>query len=232
MDFRSPAPGVRALRERAEHPFFGYGTEQPEFYEVFLDRLQKRSAGACRPRRSWTCPVSSPASTWRRALSGGRATGCSSRRRCTRRSFARPGQLRVHRARRRRWPRQPGGRYAIDFDRFGSAIRSRTRIFLLCNPHNPVAACSRAADLRASPRSASEQNLLICSDEIHCDLVTRAPARADRLARSRDRAAHDHADGAEQDLQHPRPQVLRSRSSPTRRSARSSWRPSSTWSGR
>jgi cystathionine beta-lyase len=42
MDFPSPEPVVRALRERAEHPFYGYGFEQPEFYEVIVDRLQKR----------------------------------------------------------------------------------------------------------------------------------------------------------------------------------------------
>src|SRR5262252_793625 len=42
MDFSSPEPVVRALRERVEHGVFGYGVEQPEFYEVFLDRLQKR----------------------------------------------------------------------------------------------------------------------------------------------------------------------------------------------
>ncbi len=36
------SPCIRALRERVEHGVFGYGVEQPEFYEVILDRLQKR----------------------------------------------------------------------------------------------------------------------------------------------------------------------------------------------
>ena len=42
MDFRSPEPVVRALRERVEHGCFGYGHEEPEFYEVIQDRLLKR----------------------------------------------------------------------------------------------------------------------------------------------------------------------------------------------
>ena len=32
MDFSSPEPVVRALRERVEHGVFGYGVEQPEFH--------------------------------------------------------------------------------------------------------------------------------------------------------------------------------------------------------
>src|SRR5215510_5010661 len=42
MDFRSPEPVIRALRERVEHGVFGYGIEQPEIYEVILERLLKR----------------------------------------------------------------------------------------------------------------------------------------------------------------------------------------------
>ena len=39
MDFASPEPVIRALRERVEHGVFGYGVEQPEFHEVMHDRL-------------------------------------------------------------------------------------------------------------------------------------------------------------------------------------------------
>jgi hypothetical protein len=41
MDFRSPEPVLRALHDRIEHGVFGYGMEQAEFYEVFLDRLAR-----------------------------------------------------------------------------------------------------------------------------------------------------------------------------------------------
>ena len=55
--------------------------------------------------------------------------------------------------------READGRYAIDFDVFRSAIRERTRLFLLCNPHNPVGrvwdADGSVAHRRDLPRAES-----------------------------------------------------------------------------
>ena len=41
MDFMSPEPVIRALRERVEHGVFGYGMDPPELGEVIVDRLQR-----------------------------------------------------------------------------------------------------------------------------------------------------------------------------------------------
>ncbi|MGH7350502.1 MAG: aminotransferase, partial [Candidatus Rokuibacteriota bacterium] len=49
MDFASPEPVVRALRERVEHGVYGYGFEGSEFAEVFVDRLQKRHGWTVSP---------------------------------------------------------------------------------------------------------------------------------------------------------------------------------------
>src|ERR1700741_4756127 len=49
MDFPSPEPVIRALRERVEHGFFGYGVEQPAFHEVVCDRLVKRYGWKVQP---------------------------------------------------------------------------------------------------------------------------------------------------------------------------------------
>ena len=35
-----------------------------------------------------------------------------------------------------------GGRWTLDFDRLASLITPATRLFLLCNPHNPVGTVS------------------------------------------------------------------------------------------
>ena len=67
--------------------------------------------------------------------------------------------------------RAADGRYAIDFDVFRSAIRERTRLFLLCNPHNPVGRVWDRTDLSRIAETCLERNLVIVSDEIHCDLV-------------------------------------------------------------
>src|SRR5688572_24937278 len=42
MDFRSPEPIIKALHDRVEHGFFGYGRVQAEFFEVFTARLKRR----------------------------------------------------------------------------------------------------------------------------------------------------------------------------------------------
>jgi cystathionine beta-lyase len=79
--------------------------------------------------------------------------------------------------------READGRYAIDVDGFRSAIRERTRIFLLCNPHNPVGRVWERSDLARMAEICLERDLTIIADEIHCDLVYTGHQRADRLAR-------------------------------------------------
>ncbi|MBL8162781.1 MAG: aminotransferase class I/II-fold pyridoxal phosphate-dependent enzyme, partial [Anaerolineae bacterium] len=62
-------------------------------------------------------------------------------------------------------------RYEIDFDAVEQAITPRTKILLLCNPHNPVGRMWTRADLERLAEIALRHNLVIISDEIHCDLI-------------------------------------------------------------
>lgn len=61
--------------------------------------------------------------------------------------------------------------YEIDFDDFEARIRDDTRIFILCNPHNPVGRVFRKKELERLGEICLAHNIIICSDEIHCDLV-------------------------------------------------------------
>jgi cystathionine beta-lyase len=67
--------------------------------------------------------------------------------------------------------RQPDGQYAIDFDRFEQTINQRTRLFILCNPQNPTGRVFRRDELLQMAETCLRRNVIICSDEIHCDLV-------------------------------------------------------------
>jgi cystathionine beta-lyase len=69
--------------------------------------------------------------------------------------------------------RQPDGTYAIDWDQFTAALQSDTRAFLLCNPHNPVGRVFRRDELERMAELCLARNVLICSDEIHSDLLYR-----------------------------------------------------------
>lgn len=67
--------------------------------------------------------------------------------------------------------RDDGSRFVLDVAGLEAALDERTRILLVCNPHNPTGRVLSRAELGALGRVAVERDLVIISDEIHCDLV-------------------------------------------------------------
>jgi cysteine-S-conjugate beta-lyase len=61
--------------------------------------------------------------------------------------------------------------YTVDYERFESVIDASTRMFILCNPHNPVGRVFQRDELLQMADICEQHNLVICSDEIHCDLL-------------------------------------------------------------
>jgi len=64
-----------------------------------------------------------------------------------------------------------GGRYSVDLDAFEAAITDKTRLFILCNPHNPVGRVYTREELLQMAEICLRHNVVIVSDEIHCDLI-------------------------------------------------------------
>ncbi|HKA49374.1 MAG TPA: aminotransferase class I/II-fold pyridoxal phosphate-dependent enzyme, partial [Candidatus Dormibacteraeota bacterium] len=64
-----------------------------------------------------------------------------------------------------------GSRLVVDADGLLRVVDDRTRVVLLCNPHNPSGRAFEREELEAIGRVAVERDLVIVSDEIHCDLV-------------------------------------------------------------
>ena len=171
MDFQSPEPVIRALRGRVEHGVFGYlAFEQPEFHELFADRLLKRYNWRVSPDAVVLIPGVIP---------GFNVAG---------RVLAAPGDglilqtpvyppiLRAASSiglTREEAPlaRRPDGSYAPDVDAFVAAIRERTRFFLLCNPHNPVGRVFSRDELTRLAEVCLRRGLAIVADEIHCELT-------------------------------------------------------------
>lgn len=62
--------------------------------------------------------------------------------------------------------------WALDFDHLAEvAARENVSALLLCHPHNPCGYVMTPADLVQIIEIADRNNLLVISDEIHCDLV-------------------------------------------------------------
>ena len=86
---------------------------------------------------------------------------------------------------------QTAGRYAMDLDALAKKLTPKTRIVFFCSPHNPGGNVWSAAEIRALATFCAEHDLILVSDEIHCDLVfsgarhtptlTAAPQIKDRL---------------------------------------------------
>jgi cystathionine beta-lyase len=63
------------------------------------------------------------------------------------------------------------GQYQVDLDAFKAVLTGRSRIFMLCNPQNPTGRVFRRDELEAMAEICLENDIIICSDEIHSDLV-------------------------------------------------------------
>lgn len=61
--------------------------------------------------------------------------------------------------------------YEIDFDDLERHLTPDTRIFYLCNPHNPIGKMYTREELQAISSFAKKYQLIVVSDEIHCELV-------------------------------------------------------------
>lgn len=62
------------------------------------------------------------------------------------------------------------GKWHVDFDDFANKVKD-CKIFLLCNPHNPLGIVWDREDLRKMAELCIENGTLIVSDEIHSDLI-------------------------------------------------------------
>jgi cystathionine beta-lyase len=172
MDFPSPEPVVRALRERVDHGVYGYGPqlEVTELSEVFADRLQKRYGWRVSPEALVMIPGVIPGFNVACRMLASPGEGIAMQTPLYPPLLRVPGNIGL-RFDEVPLARDTGGRYSVDLEAFGAAIQPDTRIFLLCNPHNPVGRVFTREELAGIAEVCLRRGLAIVSDEIHCDLV-------------------------------------------------------------
>ena len=170
MDFVSPEPVIRALRERVEHGVFGYGTLRPEFYDVLLAHLKTRYNWKISAESIVILPgVIAGFNLACRAMaqSGGGLLQLTPLYPPMLRAPGNVG-LQGHQV---TLTQQANGHCTIDFDAFEAAIQPHTRVFMLCNPHNPIGRVFQCHELERLADICLQHNLDICADEIHCDIL-------------------------------------------------------------
>ena len=171
MDVASPKPVLDALRKRANHGVFGYTVAPHSCTEAVLQYL--RDTHGFEAKEEWL--------VWTPGLVPAINLAC--------RTFAEPGdgiltftpvyhpflfapgyanqQLQAV-------PLvldEPNKRWEIDFEKLEATVTPRSRMLILSNPHNPVGRVFERAELEKLGEFAIRHDLILCSDEIHCDLI-------------------------------------------------------------
>ncbi len=169
MDFRSPPVVLEALHRRTDHGVFGYTGASPQLGEAVMQILEQDYGWGIDPQ--WI--------VWLPGLVTGlnvtcRAVGSEgdevltlvpvyppflSAPRYSRRGAVR---VRLHEA---------ANCWSIDFERLAAAVTPKTRLFMLCNPHNPVGRVFERHELERIAELCLSHDIVICADEIHCGLV-------------------------------------------------------------
>jgi len=67
--------------------------------------------------------------------------------------------------------RDRDGKYTFDIEDLKSQIDDKTKLLLLCSPHNPVGRVWKREELQEILEICLEHNIVVFSDEIHSDLV-------------------------------------------------------------
>ncbi|MCV6638037.1 PatB family C-S lyase [Candidatus Albibeggiatoa sp. nov. NOAA] len=173
MDFQSPQPVIDALQTRVSEGHYGYGHDNQELIELICERMQRLYQWTVHPDDVISLP----------GLVGGFNVAC--------RAIGEQGdavlvqtpvyppfltapanqQRRLNVSELVLQTKDGFLDYSIDFDDFTQKIQDNSRLFILCHPHNPIGRGFSQAELTQMADICLQNNTVICSDEIHCDLI-------------------------------------------------------------
>lgn len=169
MDFKAAPPILDALDKVTKEGVIGYWKVPDELVEVALKRLEER--------HNWK--VSKEWLVWLPGMVPGLTLTCM----CV-------GEdddevittvpvygpfMKAPLAARKKLVKVPlkeeNNRWTFDFEAIKAAITPRTKVFMLCNPYNPGGTVFTKDELQTLLDICVANNIVICADEIHCDLI-------------------------------------------------------------
>jgi cystathionine beta-lyase len=170
MDFACAPEIVEAIKARAAHPIYGYTVRTDAWYNGLINWMKKRHDWS-RIQRDWIC------------FSPGVVAGFN----MTIQAYSHPGdkvilQPPVYYPMKnaifnngRQMVENPlkivNGRYVMDYEDLEKKIDGRTKMIILCSPHNPVGRVWTRSELEQLVEVCERKDIVIVSDEIHLDLI-------------------------------------------------------------
>ena len=165
MDFAAPPPVIKALKERIDHGIFGYGIPG-ELPAIICDWMLKEYGASVEEEWIVLLPAIVPALRVLCRLREGPPLINTPNYNVLLDAPNQAGKDRVL------VPlKNSNEHYTIDYDLIKERLSSSTKLFFLCNPHNPVGRVYTREELLELSRFAREHDLLVVSDEVHCGLV-------------------------------------------------------------
>ena len=180
MDFAAPPAVLEALHDRVAHGVFGYPHATAEVREAVLQHLSRDLGWHVDP--DWL--------VWLPGLVTG-LNVCS-------RAVGEPGDavatavpiyppfMSAPRLSERVLQPIPlvrvGDEWQWDMEALAQLTMPQTRLLMLCNPHNPVGRVWRREELQALAELAEQRDWIICSDDIHCELLLEPGVRYSPIA--------------------------------------------------
>lgn len=169
MDFAVAPEIQKAIQERAGHPIYGYPVRQDGFYTALMGWTSRRYGWNI--QREWICYSPGIVPAINLAVL----------------AFSQPGDKIVIQTpvyypfaaavlnNGRQLVENPlrlsGERYAMDLEDLEKKIDSRTKMLILCSPHNPVGRVWTREELEALADLCAKKDIIVVSDEIHADII-------------------------------------------------------------
>ncbi|QSP95447.1 PatB family C-S lyase [Marinobacter salinisoli] len=175
MDFAAPEAVTRALVERAQHPVYGYTLYPDSLYQALMDWFESRHHWAI--KQEWVLMVPGVVPSLHAACLAfaGEGEGVIIQPPVYPPFFSairQTGRTVIENPLLQETSGDGAGHYRMDLAHLEEcAARPEAKVLMLCSPHNPVGRIWPREDLEAVLDIARRHDLVVLSDEIHCDLT-------------------------------------------------------------
>ncbi len=173
MDLPVPEPLLEALHKTVDHRIFGYTIFPPEYYEAIQHWFKKRHDWEIEKEDIVYCPGTVYATNIAVKALTNPGDGIIVQRPVYP-PFTRAIVENDRTLLNNKLICDEDGYYTIDFEDFEAKAKDeKTKMFILCNPHNPTGRIFNNEELKKLSDICSKYNVIIVADEIHGDIIRR-----------------------------------------------------------